>query len=117
MGFWDKARETIAGVAIDVITSDKVQAHLKALLADMVKNHVLPIVPLAIQTAVPIAVKAAMDQLILKFPGAKDLIEGAIDTAEVIDQTRSELNVMIPDIDFGIPALDAMLDIWRPKKG
>ena len=113
---WNKLRTLISGVAIDVISNDEVEARVKALLADLVKNHVLPIVPLAIQTAVPIAVKAAMDQLILKFPGAEDLIEGAIDTAEVVNETRTELDKIIPDIDFGVPALDAILDLWRPKK-
>lgn len=113
---WTKARELIVGVVKDVISDDDVQKHIEALLARLLKNHVAPLIPVAVQTAVPIAVAATIKQIKEQFPGSEELIDSAVDTVAVVNQTRAELDRVIPDIDFGIPALDSFLDIWRPKK-
>jgi len=35
---------------------------------------------------------------------------------EVIDRVREDLNNAIPDFDLGVPALDDLIDFWRPRE-
>jgi hypothetical protein len=100
-----------SSVLIKVISDESVQASVKKLLGSIIAEQILPLVPVAVGAAT----KAAIDEVLKKFPGAGDLIEGAVDIVHTTDAARNELNALLPDIDFGIPALDNLLDFWRPK--
>jgi triosephosphate isomerase len=97
----------LTAIIISVLTDEKVQAVIKNLLGQLITERILPLVPVAVGAAV----KASMDQLIAKVPG----IEGVVDVVHATDAARENLNTLLPDIDFGIPALDNLLDFWRPK--
>lgn len=97
----------LAGLIITVFTSAKVQEAIKTLLGQLITERILPLVPVAVGAAV----KAATDELIAKVPG----IEGVVDVVKATDAARDTLNSLIPDVDLGIPALDNLLDFWRPK--
>jgi hypothetical protein len=94
---------------VNVFTDEQVQAAIKKLLGQLITEQILPLVPVAVGAAV----KAAIDEVIQKVPG----IEGVVDVVKATDAARDTLNHLIPDIDFGIPALDNLLDFWRPKNG
>lgn len=96
----------IAGLLIKVFTDPKVQQSIKDLLGELITERILPLVPVAVGAAV----KAAVDEIVEKVPG----IEGVVDVVKATDAARDTLNNLIPDIDFGIPALDDLLDFWRP---
>jgi hypothetical protein len=95
-----------ADIITKVLTDPKVQQYIKDLLGQLITERILPLIPVAVGAAV----KAGMDELIERVPG----IEGAVDLVKATDGARHELNSLIPDIDFGIPALDNLLDFWRP---
>jgi hypothetical protein len=97
----------LSNLIISVLTSEQVQAAIKNLLGQLITERILPLVPVAVGAAV----KAAVDELIERVPG----IEGVVDVVKATDAARDTLNDLIPDIDFGIPALDQLLDFWRPK--
>lgn len=90
-------------VLIGVITSDVVVAKLKEILGELVAERLYPLIP--------VAVKAAVDQVIAKVPQ----LEGVVDLVEVVTNTRNELDRLIPDVDWG--PLDGLIDGWRPKHG
>jgi hypothetical protein len=92
---------------VSVLTNDKVQETIKNLLGQLITERILPLVPVAVGAAV----KAGMDELIERVPG----IEGVVDVVKATDAARDTLNNLIPDIDVGIPAIDDLLDFWRPK--
>jgi hypothetical protein len=94
-------------VIVNVFTDEQVQAAIQKLLGTLITEQILPLVPVAVSAAV----KAAVDEVILKVPG----VEGVVDAVHVADEARHALNNLIPDIDFGIPALDNLLDFWRPR--
>lgn len=94
-----------AAVLIKVITDPKVQQTIKDLLGTLITERILPLVPVAIGAAVAAAIE--------KVPGA----QGLVDLVETTDAARHRLDELIPDIDFGIPALDEIADFWRPKNG
>lgn len=100
-----------SAVLIKVVNDPTVQAAVKKLLGSIIAEQILPLVPVAVGAAT----KAAMDEVLAKFPGMGDVIEGVVDIAHTTDAARTELNNLLPDIDFGIPALDSLLDFWRPK--
>jgi hypothetical protein len=91
-----------------VLTNEQVQKQIKDLLGQLITERILPLVPVAVGAAV----KAGMDELIERVPG----IEGVVDIVKTTDAARDNLNELIPDIDFGIPALDNLLDFWRPRQ-
>ena len=95
------------GILVKLISDPKVQQYIKDLLGQLITERILPLVPVAVGAAV----KAAVDELIERVPG----IEGVVDVVKATDAARDTLNDLIPDIDFGIPALDQLLDFWRPK--
>lgn len=97
----------LTGLIISVLTNEDVQKAIKNLLGQLITERILPLIPVAVGAAV----KAGMDELIERVPG----IEGVIDVVQATDAARNSLNTIIPDIDFGIPALDDLLDFWRPK--
>jgi hypothetical protein len=93
---------------LGVLTNEQVQKQIKDLLGQLITERILPLVPVAVGAAV----KAGMDELIERVPG----IEGVVDIVKTTDAARDNLNELIPDIDFGIPALDNLLDFWRPRQ-
>ena len=97
----------LSSLIISVLTNEQVQAAIKNLLGQLITERILPLVPVAVGAAV----KAAVDELIERVPG----IEGVVDVVKATDAARDTLNDLIPDIDFGIPALDELLDFWRPR--
>lgn len=97
----------IVGILVKVLSDPKVQQFIKDLLGQLITERILPLVPVAVSAAV----KAAVDEVVQKVPG----IEGVVDAVHIADEARHTLNNLIPDIDFGIPALDDLLDFWRPK--
>jgi len=92
---------------ISVLADERTQAIIKNLLGQLITERILPLVPVAVGAAV----KAAIDEVIQKVPG----LEGVVDVVQATDAARDTLNSLIPDIDFGIPALDQLLDWWRPR--
>lgn len=102
-------KKFLTDLIVSVFTSEQVQAAIKALLGQLITERILPLVPVAVGAAV----KAAMDELIERVPG----VEGVIDVVNATDAARHSLNDLLPDIDFGIPALDQLMDFWRPRNG
>ena len=100
-------------VIISVLTDKNVQKMIEELLGKLITERILPLIPVAVGAAT----KAAVDEVINRFPGAEDLIQGAVNIEHTTEAARTELNNLIPDVDFGIPALDNLLDFWRPKNG
>lgn len=96
------------GIIVKVLSDPKVQQYIKDLLGQLITERILPLVPVAIGAAV----KAAVDGIVEKVPG----LDGVVDIAHATNAARDELNNLIPDIDFGIPALDNLLDFWRPHQ-
>lgn len=94
-------------VLIKVISDPKVQQFIKDLLSGIITEKIAPLVPLAAAAAV----KAAFEQV----PQLKELVDDIGNVVDVAEQTREELNKLIPDIDIGIPAIDSILDVWRPR--
>jgi len=92
---------------ISVLADERTQAIIKNLLGQLITERILPLVPVAVGAAV----KAAIDEVIQKVPG----LEGVVDVVQATDAARDTLNDLIPDIDFGIPALDELIDFWRPR--
>lgn len=100
-------KKFLTDLIVSVFTNAEVQAKIKDLLGQLITERILPLVPLAVGAAV----KAAMDDLIERVPG----IEGVVDVVQATNAARNTLNDLIPDIDFGIPALDDLMDFWRPR--
>lgn len=98
-------------IIISVLTDPKVQATIEALLGKLITERILPLIPLAVGAAT----KAAVDEVIKVVPGVKDLIQAGVNIEHTTEAARQELNKLIPDVDLGIPALDNLLDFWRPK--
>lgn len=92
----------LAAVIIKVITDDKVQASIEKLLGKIIAERIVPLVPLAVASATK-AITEAIPQI----------ATAQID--QVSDRIRNDLNRAIPDFDLGIPALDNLMDFWRPR--
>lgn len=88
-----------AGIFIRVIQDPGVQAVAKAALKEIVAEQIVPLIPLAVGAAV----KAAVDEVIVKVPGA----EGVVDAINVTDAAIKELKDMT-----GID-LDNLLGFWK----
>ena len=97
----------VTGILIKVITDPKVQQMIRDLLGQLITERILPLIPVAVGAAV----KAAVDELVERVPG----VEGVVDVVQATDAARNTLNGLLPDLDFGIPAIDDLLDFWRPK--
>jgi hypothetical protein len=82
-----------------VIGSDE----FKKLIADIIKEQVLPLVPVAVGAAV----KAAVDEVVAKVPG----VEAVVDLAGTVDAAVKGLEDLIP----GIPFIGDVLAGWVPK--
>lgn len=90
------------GVIIGVITDPKVQQTIKDLLGTLITERIVPLIPLAVASAT----KAITEAI-------PNVATAAID--HVSETIREDLNKAIPDFDLGIPAIDDLLDFWRPK--
>ena len=97
----------LTGLIIQILTNEKVQQAIRDLLGKLITERILPLVPVATAAAA----KAAVDQIVEKIPA----LEGMVDVVKVGDDARAALNDLIPDVDIGIPAIDDLLDFWRPK--
>lgn len=93
----------IINLFLAALKSDKVQQAVGDFISGIVTQKLLPLLPLAAAAAA----KAVADQI--------PQLANVADVAQVADEVRDRLNDAIPDIDFGIPALDGLLDFWRPK--
>jgi triosephosphate isomerase len=93
----------VAGIVIKVVTSDQVQAAVKDILGQLITERILPLVPVAVGAAV----KAAVDEMVVKIPG----IEGVVDAVKATESARNILNELIPDI----PILGNLADFWGPR--
>lgn len=91
----------LAALVIKIITSPQVRDMLLDLLGRLVAERFAPLIP--------VAVKAAVDQVITKTPA----LSGVVDLVEVAQDTRHALDRLIPDVDWG--PLDGIIDAWRPR--
>lgn len=94
----------IVSILIKVLSDPKVQATLKNLLSDLITAKIAPLIPLAAASAAH-----AFAGLL---PNVTHTVE---DVVSVANSVRDDLNRLIPDIDIGIPAIDNIMDAWRPK--
>lgn len=93
----------IVNLLLAALKSEKVQQAVGDFISSIVTQKLLPLLPLAAAAAA----KAVADQI--------PELAGVADVAQVAEEVRERLNKAIPDLDFGIPALDNLLDVWRPK--
>lgn len=100
-------RNFIKELILDVISDERTKTTVIEILGKLITTQILPLLPVAVAAAS----KAAVDEIVEKIPA----LEGVVDLVKVADRSRDALNDLIPDIDFGIPALDNLLDWWRPN--
>lgn len=93
----------LVNLLLAAIRSDKVQQAVGDFTAKIVTEKLLPLLPIAAAAAA----KAVTDAI---------WVSGAVDVADIAKNVRTELNEALPDVDFGIPALDNLMDFWRPKE-
>jgi hypothetical protein len=93
----------IVNLLLAALKNEKVQEAIGDFISKIVTQKLLPLLPLAAAAAA----KAVADQI----PQLSDVA----DVVQVADEVRDRLNEVIPDVDFGIPALDGLMDFWRPK--
>lgn len=99
-------KDFVSDVVIKVLTDDKVQVTIKNLLSDLITSKIAPLVPLA--------AAAAVKNLFESVPALAHLKDEIGDVVQVAEDTRQEMNRIIPDIDIGIPFIDNLMDVWRP---
>jgi len=92
----------IVSILIKVLSDPKVQQWIKNLLGGLITERILPLIPLAVASATK-----AITEALPNIPTA------AIE--HVAETIRTDLNNVIPDFDIGIPAIDNLLDFWRPR--
>jgi hypothetical protein len=88
----------IVNLLLAALKNEKVQQAVGDFIGKIVTQKLLPLLPLAAAAAA----KAVADQI--------PQLAGVADVAQVADEVRDRLNEAIPDVDFGIPALDGLLD-------
>lgn len=97
-------QDFIADIVIKVISNKDVQQSIKDILGQLITERIMPLVPVASAAAAVEAISNA------------DLNhDGKPDIAQVTDAVTATLDRLIPDINFGIPALDQLADFWRPR--
>ena len=94
----------IVNLLLAALKNDRVQEAVGDFIGKIVTQKLLPLLPLAAAAAA----KAVADQI--------PQLAGVADVVKVADDVRDRLNEAIPDVDFGIPALDELMDFWRPKQ-
>jgi hypothetical protein len=95
----------VVNLLLAALRNPRVQEAVGDFLSRVVTEKLLPLLPLAAAAAA----KAVTDQI--------PQLANVADVREVTDQVRERLNDAIPDVDFGIPALDELMDFWRPTGG
>ena len=95
----------LVNLILVALRNDKVQQAIGDFISRIVTEKLLPLLPLVAAAAA----KAVADQI--------PQLANIADVAQVADGVRDKLNEAVPDIDFGIPALDELIDFWRPKNG
>jgi hypothetical protein len=94
----------VVGVVSGVIANPQVQQTVENLLGKLITERIVPLIPLAVASATK-AITEAIPNI-------------ATASIEHVSETiRTDLNNAIPDFDLGIPAIDNLLDFWRPKHG
>lgn len=93
----------LVNLFLAVLRNEKVQKEIADFTSRIVTQKLLPLLPLAAAAAA----KAVSEQI--------PQLANVADVAQVAGEVRENLNRLIPDVDFGIPALDDLLDFWRPK--
>lgn len=113
-GFKGYLIDTLAGIS----ARPEVQQAVKNVIGSLITERILPLVPVAAASAA----KAAVDELVKKFPQLATMIKQAgelendvVSVVNVAQTVRKDLNALIPDFDTGIPQLDELMDFWRPK--
>jgi hypothetical protein len=97
----------VKDLIVSVIEDPKTQTAIENIIGNLITKQILPLVPVATAAAA----KAAVDEIVKKIPE----LSGVVDVVHVADEARDALNKIIPDFDLGIPALDNLIDFWRPK--
>lgn len=92
----------LVNLLLAALKNDKVQEAVGDFIGKIVTQKLLPLLPLAAAAAA----KAVADQM--------PELAGVADVVQLADEVRDRLNDAIPDVDFGIPALDSLMDFWRP---
>jgi hypothetical protein len=92
----------LVNLILRALQSEQVQDAVGDFISRVVTEKLLPLLPIAAAAAA----KAVTDQL-------SDIVD--VDVADIANTVRDRLNEAIPDMDFGIPTLDDLMDFWRPK--
>ena len=92
----------ITGIIVKVLSDERVQQMIKELIGKVITEQILPLLPVAVTTAVDAAIK--------QIPG----VDNIKDVVGVADTVRNSLNDIIPDID--LPGIGDLTDFWRPKQ-
>lgn len=93
----------LLNLIVSILADPKVEQMIKNLLGALITERILPLIPVAAASAA----KALVDAI--------PSINAIVDIGHVTDTVRNDLNAIIPDFDLGIPALDNLIDFWRPK--
>jgi hypothetical protein len=93
----------LVNLIVRALQSQQVQDAVGDFISRVVTEKLLPLLPIAAAAAA----KAVTDQL--------SDISDIVDVADIANTVRDRLNEAIPDLDFGIPTLDDLMDFWRPK--
>lgn len=104
-------KKFLKDLIVDVFTDERTQQALDNLLGRLITKQFLPLLPVAAGAAGT----AAVNEALKRFPGLEHVGEVAVDAVHATEQARNSLNELLPDVDFGIPALDNLIDFWRPK--
>lgn len=100
-------KKWVTDIIKSVLNDPGVQQWIKNLLSSIITEKIAPLIPLA--------VGAAVHGIVQEIPGVKQA-DAAVDSAvAATEKIRQDLNKAIPDIDIGIPAIDNIFDVWRPK--
>jgi hypothetical protein len=94
----------LIGLLIKAAQNQKVQDAISDFVGKLITEKILPLLPLM--------AAAAADAIVDMIPGA----EHVENLDNIVDKIREDLHNKVPDVDFGIPALDNALDWWRPRQ-
>ena len=97
-------KKWLGELLVSVLENPRIQAVVKKLIGEIIREDVVPIIPVASAAAATAAINAALK----KFPGLEGTVGTVVEVGEVIHDTRTNLNNLLPDIDD-------LLDSWRPK--
>lgn len=93
----------IVGILIKVLTNPDVLAQIEKLISNIVAKQILPLVPVAVGSAV----KTAMDELIKDVPG----VSGVVDGVKATEAAAASIIDMIPGLG-SLPIIGDFLKNW-----